>query len=417
MSEDTPMSGDGPGDRKARSPRTQWRRRLARNALSLVLTVVGILTVPHRWCAREADAYFEGEPALQDALAAEVLEWVERGLSRANFQTGSAQFDGEWLFGTYMMAGMGVGQIAWARADRRERCLAAMSRCIDNILGEDVRAFDAETWGSDPIADLPGDRDHAAYLGYLNLVLSLNRLLDRASPHAELNDAITTALKRRLENSALLLLQTYPSEVYPVDNCAVIASIALHGRATGADHSALVRAWAERCRRDYVDPKTGLLYQCVHPKTGKPADAPRGSGTVLGLYFLSYADPALSRELFGAMRRELFGTVFGFGGIREYPRGATDGYGDIDSGPILFGYGTSATGFALAGARIHGDRQLFAKLYSTAYAAGAPLDRNGRRTFVTGGPLGNAIMLAMLTVTPAGTVTQYLASGGGMERP
>lgn len=76
------------------------------------------------------------------------------------------------------------------------------------------------------------------------------------------------------------------------------------------------------------------------------------------------------------------------------------GRGDVDSGPLIFGMSPSACGFSLAGARAFGDRDTFVRLYRTAHLMGTPVDFNGRRTYVTGGPLGNAILLAMLTTQP-----------------
>jgi len=60
----------------------------------------------------------------------------------------------------------------------------------------------------------------------------------------------------------------------------------------------------------------------------------------------------------------------------------------------------SATGFALAGARATGDRSLFTALYRTAALFGIPVDRGAGTRFATGGPLGNALLLAMLTAEP-----------------
>ena len=85
--------------------------------------------------------------------------------------------------------------------------------------------------------------------------------------------------------------------------------------------------------------------------------------------------------------------------MREYPPGE-GGPGDIDSGPVILGIGFSSTGFALAGARTFGDRERFQSLYRTAYLIGSPLERGGLRNYVCGGPLGNAILFAMLTARP-----------------
>lgn len=100
------------------------------------------------------------------------------------------------------------------------------------------------------------------------------------------------------------------------------------------------------------------------------------------------------------MRHNLADSVIGFGTIREYPPTITSQYGDIDSGPVVFGHSTSATGFGLAASRIHNDEQLFTKLYSTAYLFGGPLDRGGERRHFTGGSVGDAVLVAMFTAQP-----------------
>jgi hypothetical protein len=359
--------------------------------------VAGIVTVPHRWCAWQADPWLAHDPAVEARLARGVAAWVQEGVSMTAFRTGAVQFDGEWLFGTYLMAGLGFGQSALRHPEQRAAYGRLMDQCITRILDADVRAFDRQMWGSDPIASLDDSDQHAAFLGYFNLLLGLHRAVDPASRHAPLNDRITAALIRRLDASPHGLLESYPHELYPVDNCAVIGSIGLHARVSGQEHAATLQCWSTRCRNRWIDPATGLLFQAVDPVDGSPADLPRGSGTTLGLFFLAYADPALSRDLYGAVRRGLFGHFLGFGGVREYARGVRGAHGDIDCGPIVFGFGLSPTGFMLGGARLHHDDATFRALYATAHLCGAPVVRRDRLNYVTGGPLGDAILFAMLT--------------------
>jgi len=361
--------------------------------------LAGVGTVPRWWCGRDASRWYAGDIVVQEQLSRGVEHWLKADLSRTNFSTGSGQFNGEWLFGTYLMAGLGFGQTALEHPEWRGRHVPLMERCIERILSEQVRAFDRESWKNDPIESLDGDSHHAAYLGYLNLLLGLHRALDPRSSHAALNDRITTALARRLRASKLLLLQTYPGEVYPVDNCAVIASIGLHDSVTRGTNGPLVAAWMARCRSDYQDAATGLLIQAVDPVTGAPIDVARGSGTALGLYFLSFIDRSMAGEWFGSVQRDLARSVAGFGLVREYPAGVT-GLGDIDSGPVLLGYGVSPTGFSLAGSRMFGDATYFTKLYRVVHLFGAPRVRNGEFHFTTGGPIGDSILFAMLTAQP-----------------
>lgn len=52
--------------------------------------------------------------------------------------------------------------------------------------------------------------------------------------------------------------------------------------------------------------------------------------------------------------------------------------------------------------RMHGDRGAFEGLWATTRLFGVPVDRAGARNFAFGGPLGDALLFAMLTA-PRGT--------------
>jgi hypothetical protein len=376
-----------------------FARPVPRFFACILLFVVVTLSIPWRWSARHARRWYNHDRKLELRLAHGVAHWVQGdGLNREHFNTGADLFDGEWLFGSYLMAGIGFGQLALLHPDQTPEAQAIMERCVARILDDDVRSFDSASWKNDPIETLDSLEDHhAAYLGYFNVLLGLLRLHAPENPYAELHDRITTSLVRRLEHSDIMLLQTYPDEIYPVDNCAVMGSIGLHARATGTDHQALISRWVANCRKHYIDDETGLLYQAICHPTGIPVDFPRGSGTALGSFFINFADTGLSADLTEAMRQNLFGTVMGFGGMREYMPDAAFPRVDIDSGPILFEYGLSATGFALSGAGTHRDYRTFRRLFATAWGAGAPMRKGDQLNFVTGASLGDAILFAMLT--------------------
>jgi hypothetical protein len=381
-------------------------RRILPYFFAFLAFAIAVRVVPPTWCGCGAAKWMNGNIKTQESFARGVERIVlENDLARTNFGTGSDQFNGEWLFGTYLMAGIGFGQMALEHPELRERHSELMSRCIEKLLSKEVRAFDAEMWGEDPIDGIDGDKAHAAYLGYLNLLLGMHRLVSGDTTYAELNDRITASLIRHLKESPILLIESYPDEVYPVDNCFVIGSIGLHERVTGADHSELVRNWVSNTRKMYVDPKTGLLIQAVSGFDGSAHDAPRGSGTALGLLAVYYADPELSRDLYRGIKKSLAQSILGFGVVREYPKGM-HGRGDIDSGPVVFGYGLSSTGFALAGARMNDDKKYFRRLYATADLFGAPFHRKKRMEYISGGPIGNAIMFAMLTAPKASPFSQ-----------
>lgn len=374
--------------------------KIMRFSAGVLFFILCLYFFPYNWCSRDGDDWYMGDKKLHKKLSAGIEKWINSELSTKDYSTGSDTFSGEWLFGTYMMAAMGFGQSAVLYPETKDKNMELMNKCIEKMISQKGREFDTNCWCEDPIDSLDGDRHHAAYLGYLNLTLSLQRFIDPNSKYKELNDKITASLVTRLEETPELILFTYPGELYPVDNCSVIASIGLYDRATGSDHGELIKRWTKTYREKYISNENGLLYQAIGPDKKTPFDPGRGSGTAFGAYFLSFTDLELSRELYGALKKELFGTVLGFGAIREYPFGVSEGQGDIDSGPIVMGFGVSATGFTIADTRIHKDPETFKRLYATSFLFGAPVDREDRRDYIMGGPLGNCIMFAMLTASP-----------------
>ena len=410
--------------------------RSGRALIALLAFVMGLGTIPHRVCERDAGAYFDGDAAQVDALATSVSTWTGTELLPSSFATGSSRFDGEWLFGTYMMAAMGFGQVALASAAsqdpassaRRAESIARMERCLDAMLSPAARVFDRDAWSFDALASTdapPGssqDRGHVAYLGYAGLALGLHRLVEPSSRFDERHDAIVAALARRFEASPTGLVETYPGETYPVDNTAAIGALALHAKATHSAPPPAIARGLEAIRIHGIQLESGLLAQAVDSSTAAPRDPGRGSGTALAAYFLAFSDHAMSASLYRAVHRDLFRTVIGFGAVLEHPASCEtcSSRVDIDSGPVVAGFGVSATGFAIGASRANDDRDAFASLYATAHLFGAPFDEGGTRTFATGGPLGDAILFAMLTAPkPAelASATMTLTAVSPVTRP
>ena len=369
--------------------------------LSLTLFAIVTATFPSWWCGLGAEKWFDN-PQRQVAFASAFEQHIQSEIVIGDFGTVDEQYNGEWLFCTHVLGAAGFAQMAIQHPDREEHYVDQMEVCLDHLLKDEMQRFDEKLWGSKAMETLDKDSEHhGAYLAYLNFALSLHRTLKPDSRFAETNDRVTETLIRRIENSKHLLIETYRNQVYPPDNCLAIASIGLHGKATGADHSVVLEKIISNFREICIDEESGLMFQAVNKFSGKPIDEARGSGTTFGLYFLSFVDRELAAELYAAARQELTGSVIGFGLMQEYPESSPGGFGDIDSGPVIMNYGVSPTGFMIAGTKIFDDRDLFKKLYRTSVLFGAPLKTGDQWEYVTGGPLGNAIMFAMLTALPA----------------
>jgi hypothetical protein len=371
--------------------------RAARFALALMAALLVAVVVPHRVARHRAQAFLD-DPGSARTLGEGVAAWLEEGLDASSFSTGSERFDGEWLFGTHVMAALGFGQLAMVDSDPIH--LVRMDAALTAARAPALRAFDRAAWDRDALDQLEHDRGHIAFLGYYGLALALRRNLG-SGPHDGLEARVTDALKRRLEAAEPHLVETYPGERYPVDNAAAVGALAQHARAMGRPPPPVVSRWIGRLPK-WRHPSTGLLLQSIAQDGVHAHDSGRASGTALAAYFLSFADQVASRSLYEALIDRNYDTVLGFGALSEFAEHDA-GHGDIDSGPLVAGYSISGTGFALAGARIHDDRAHLVSMFQTAWLFGAPITRGGRTHFITGGPLGDAILFAMLTAVPGGS--------------
>ncbi len=369
--------------------------RLLRWSVRAAALLACAAVVPQQVCGCGVAGLYSDDLGAQARLAGPGAAYVTSGVAASSFHTGSPRFDGEWAFGTFTMATMGLGQTAIAHPELREAYVPVMEACAEALTSPATNTFGAEAWGTGAFDGLPGGEGHA-YLGYTNLALGMLRLLAPETRFAGVHDRLTEALARRMEAAPYGLFETYPGETYPSDMSMVAGSIALHDCATGAKERPWLGGWRAGFSR-WIDPGSGLAYQAADAKAGAPAGPPRASGTALAAYALSFVDEGLSKRLHEGLSRARGGAL-GFGVVREYPEGH-EGSGDIDSGPVVLGAGVSATGFSLSAAKLHADPGMFVALYRTAALFGVPVHKPSGRRFMSGGPLGNAILLAMTTAT------------------
>jgi len=377
------------------------RRRLWHRALALAAALLVTRFLPAAWCGRDASAWLRGDPSLQRSLADELVAFEARDDARRGaFTPAKDRFAGEWALVTHQMTALGLAQLCLAHPELKERYAPVVTRAAVKSMLPEMRDFGTRAWnGEDALAAAGGSHGHA-YLAYPALAVGMARLLDPAVPPQLVaqHDALIAAYERRLLASPTGLIETYPGEAYPTDVAAVAAAIAVHGRATGADHRKVLAHWAERVKAVQIDRASGLVIQRMGALDGRAHDAPRGSGTGLAAYFAGFADRSVAALLAEGLFRNA-SSFLGFGAIREYAEGHR-GWGDVDSGPVVLGVSVAATGFALAPARAFGREDDFTRIYRTTELFGVRVDRGDRTRFAVGGPIGNALLLAFLTSGP-----------------
>ena len=362
----------------------------------VVLVAIGAVRLgAASWYGREAGAWLDGDEEVVRGLSAELV-----GFEAADTKTRAThpedRFAGEWALVTHQMTALGLAQVVLAHPEWKSAYAPTLRTAALRSFLPEMRGFGTKAWhGEEALASLEGSDGHA-YLAYSALAVGMARLVDPVGFPADVaaqHDALIAAYERRLLASRTGLIETYPGEAYPTDVAAVAAAIAAHGRATGVNHEQVLAHWARQVRAVQIDRQSGFVHQRMSVD-GTPHDVPRGSGTGLAAYYAGFVDRALAQELTGALLSHER-TWFGFGAVAEF--GERAGHGDIDSGPVILGVSVAATGFSLAPFRAFGHREEFTRLFRTTTLFGLPTRRGEALCFRTGGPIGNALLLAMLT--------------------
>jgi hypothetical protein len=305
---------------------------------------------------------------------------------------------GEWELVSLSMTGLAAANLAFEHPKTRDQARRELASLCDRALEERVRAFDADTWGEDPLATLESNHGHIGYLGHLDLLLGTWRALGGDDPaRVALHRDITRALARRMAASPSRYLETYPGAIWTADNAVVLAAIGLFDRVEGSDaHRALLDQQVAYTRAHLLDPRTGLVVFRVTGE-GQPLGTSRGSGVGWNAIYLPFADEGFAREQAEALRRTMIKRLpLGCAGVREFPAGVS-GRGDVDSGPVILEVSPSGTGFGIAALRTLGDDALAADLLDTAELAGATVQWNGERRYLVGPIVGDASVLAART--------------------
>ncbi|RAW01191.1 hypothetical protein [Pseudochryseolinea flava] len=141
-----------------------------------------------------------------------------------------------------------------------------------------------------------------------------------------------------------LFPESYDGMRWPADGIIALASLSLHDKIFTPAYSATLSRWVNSVRRNVG---TGGLIPHRTDANENAIERARGSSQSLILNFLVEIDSSFAKEQFESFERLFLDQHFGLPFIREYPRGMA-GEGDIDSGPVIWNIGSSAT---IVGAR------------------------------------------------------------------
>jgi hypothetical protein len=238
---------------------------------------------------------------------------------------------------------------------------------------------------------------------FLNLALRY-RAVSGDTRYDGLIHRVASALSLGFAKSDQGILKTYRDMWWVSDNCPALSALARYDLAFHTNYSAVSAAFVRSVKAYYLDPSNELLATYVDPAHHRRLQDARGVSVMYALIYLRDFDPAFARDQYERAKSCFVRDAIGVAAVREF---ADSGQEDVDSGPLVLGFGPSASGFAVAAAAVMGDTETAWHLLKSAVLVGGPVMESGELRFTQMPMVGQAVILF--------GKTQLLAHNGGLQ--
>jgi len=264
----------------------------------------------------------------------------------------------EWpLFGSvFYLWAIDNLQNAWEAGDHsagmepKVYCHDAIAAASDLVIDPKHATWVQKHWGTNYL-----HHENVFYRMLVIAALTSRAKLLHDGAHLDLLRDQVESLSQELNDAKTGLLEDYPSECYPGDVMAAIACIRRADSVLGADHSKFVT----HSVRGFIGPRSTKLnlppYQ-AGPATGAPLSEARGCANSYMCLTSPELWPAQAKAWFDIYEASFWQQRLGFAGFREFPIGIPnrDWTIDVDTGPVIDGFGVAANAFGVGAARRNG---------------------------------------------------------------
>lgn len=276
-----------------------------------------------------------------------------------------------FLWGTESLQGAWEKDPSLSKKAPADYARGAIEAATALVLDPNHAKWVQDHWGDDYL-----NHENAFYrMLYISAICSHHRLTGSES-HLETLREMVASLVEDLRAAPHGLLEDYPEECYPADVVAALLAIQEASAILGEDHS----AWITDYQKHFVgalDQGLGLPAYFASVETGVGHDLSRGCANS---YITTFA-PALWPELASTWfhkYHEHFWQERGYGvGFREFGKGQMSKPGNLDSGPIIDGFGVAATAFGISACRVNGRFDMAYPLTAQMIVAAWPLPVGG----------------------------------------
>lgn len=309
------------------------------------------------------------------------------------------QFQGEWALYSASMLSAALTNIAEIYPETRTESITHIDNLIQIVMSPEIRRYDTERWGEDPLETLSGDESHVSYLSHLAWMISGYKQVGGNEKYDRLYRRLCETMNRRILQSASLNLPTYPGEyVYVPDMLVAIVALANYSRQNNGKYWPTVQAWLEEMQKNWIDEKSGLIMSLIPNGDWMGRLPAKGSYSALSCYYLTFVNEEFARQQYKKLK-ENFYQKRPIAGFKEYyDRKCMLGF-DIDAGPIVFNLSPTGTAFGIGAATYLKDYDARKSLLKTAEMAGFTISSGKQRHYLLANIalVGEAITLAMRT--------------------
>ena len=305
--------------------------------------------------------------------------------------------EAEWPFMAVCYTGFGLANVAEHERDLLPEAGEEMAWMLKALRRPALTGFMAAHFGEAfPEHGEIGESSVFVHGHYLYLGLRYRESTGRKDEDRWLHK-VARALARDFERAPIR--PSYRDMYYVSDNLSALAALRRYDRLFKTHLSRRpVERFLREIRLHYLHPATGMICTYVDPRVKGSASGPRGIGVMYGQIFLAEVDERFARDQWDRARQyfirplsEVFLqylkdiplgyylSAFGrdFRVSREHPDIPESGLvekntPDGDSGPVVFGVGVSATGFAVAAARKMEDHEVAQHIEDAAVFLGGP---------------------------------------------
>lgn len=311
------------------------------------------------------------------------------------------QFQGEWALYSCSMLSASLVNISKLYPETKEANIKHIDSLINIVTSYELRNYDIIRWEEDPLENLSySNLSHISYISHLAWMICGYKQIGGDNKYDQLLHTLCEAMNRRILDSKIMNLPTYPNEpIYIPDMLVAIVALNQYADLYDNKYYSTVKCWINKAKNEWCDHKTGLLVSFLDENGHQFKNAYiKGSYSSLNCYYLTLIDSAFAEEQYNKLKL-YFWQSKPIGGLKEYyNKFCLLGF-DIDAGPIIFQLSPSGTAFTMGSASYFNDTIVKQNILTTAEIAGTTIVFNKKRHYLLANIalVGESIMLAMRT--------------------